>query len=163
LKEFKSFVRDTNICDQKQGEMVFLRYCINKELSFESFKFAIKEIGYRKDNSYEDVVKEIVQPIEEKNIKKNKEMQKKIVKRQENLNLKSAEKKQDEQLKEIVQDMCLMGKFMKKEIVKEKQNNPDKFIPIEDAINDKDNNEGLNIVNEIKNYIIFYKIKKNKD
>ena len=37
-----------------------------------------------------------------------------------------------------------MGNFMKKEIVKEKQNNPDKFIPIEDAINDKDNNEGLN-------------------
>ena len=144
MKEFKSFVRDTKICDQKQGEMVFLRYCINKELSFESFKFAIKEIGYRKDNSYEDVVKEIVQPIEEKNIKKNKEMQKKIVKRQENLNLKSAEKKQDEQLKEIVQDMCLMGNFMKKEIVKEKQNNPDKFIPIEDAINDKDNNDGLN-------------------
>ena len=58
--------------------------------------------------------------------------------------MKSAEKKQDEQLKEIVQDMCLMGNFMKKEIVKEKQNNPDKFIPIEDAINDKDNNDGLN-------------------
>ena len=56
----------------------------------------------------------------------------------------TSEKKQDEQLKEIVQDMCLMGNFMKKEIVKEKQNNPDKFIPIEDAINDKDNNDGLN-------------------
>ena len=103
MKDFKNFARETKLCDSKVAETVFLKYSINKKLSYELFQYAVKEIGLRKNDTYENTVKEIVKPIEEKEKKKIKEKKKEIIKRQENLNKNTEEKKQDEKLKEVME------------------------------------------------------------
>ena len=40
---------------------------------------------------------------------------------------------QKENVKEVLEDMCVLGSIMKEEIIQEKKNNPEKFISIEDA------------------------------
>ena len=40
--------------------------------------------------------------------------------------------------------MCIMGNIMKKEIINEKKNHPEKFIPIEEAIKEQENDNGIN-------------------
>jgi len=52
--------------------------------------------------------------------------------------------KPEEKVKEIVKDMCVLGDIMKKEIIKEKKNNPEKFISIEEAIKDEKKDGGVN-------------------
>ena len=143
MKDFKRFALETKLCNSKLAETIFMKYSINKKLSYDLFQYAVKEVGLRKNDSYENTVKEIVKPIEEKENKKIKEKKKEIIKRQENLNKNGEEKKQDEKLKEVMEDMCAFGNFMKKEILKEKENNPDKFISIEDAIKDKDKDDSI--------------------
>jgi hypothetical protein len=50
---------------------------------------------------------------------------------------------QKENIKEVLEDMCVLGSIMKKEIMEEKKNNPEKFISIEDAIKEENKNEGV--------------------
>ena len=51
---------------------------------------------------------------------------------------KDKNKKSEEKVKEVVEDMCVLGEIMKKEIINEKKNHPEKFINIEEAIKNKE-------------------------
>ena len=42
-----------------------------------------------------------------------------------------------EEVKGVLEDMCIMGSIMKKEIIEEKKFNPEKFIPTKKALSDK--------------------------
>ena len=46
-----------------------------------------------------------------------------------------------EEVKGVLEDMCIMGSIMKKEIIEEKKFNPEKFIPTKKALSDKDNKQ----------------------
>ena len=39
----------------------------------------------------------------------------------------------DENVKVVLEDMCILGSIMKKEIIEEKKNKPEKFISIQEA------------------------------
>ena len=41
--------------------------------------------------------------------------------------------KNEEKVREVLEDMCILGSIMKEEIIEEKQKNPEKFISIEEA------------------------------
>ena len=49
---------------------------------------------------------------------------------------------QKENIKEVLEDMCVLGSIMKKEIIQEKKNNPEKFISIEEATKEENKNNG---------------------
>jgi len=51
-------------------------------------------------------------------------------------------KNQKENIKEVLEDMCVLGSIMKEEIIEEKKNNPEKFISIEDATKEENKNNG---------------------
>ena len=70
MKDFKRFALETKLCNSKLAETIFMKYSINKKLSYDLFQYAVKEVGLRKNDSYENTVKEIVKPIEEKENKK---------------------------------------------------------------------------------------------
>ena len=57
--------------------------------------------------------------------------------------------KAEEKVKEILKDMCVLGDIMKKEIIKEKKNNPEKFISIEEAIKDEKKDGGVNTMDRM--------------
>ena len=78
---------------------------------------------------------------EEDELKQLEKKKKEIIKRQENLK-RDENKKTEEKVKEIVQDMCVLGDIMKKEIINEKKNHPEKFISIEEALKNKEKDEG---------------------
>ena len=50
---------------------------------------------------------------------------------------------QKDKIKEVLEDMCVLGSIMKDEIIEEKKNNPEKFISIEDALKEKNKNNGI--------------------
>ena len=69
---------------------------------------------------------------------------KNILDKQKEFRLNNPNKSQfikEEEVKEILEDMCAIGSIMKKEIIENKKNNPEKFIPIEKALSDKNNKE----------------------
>ena len=142
-KDFETFMSDKKICDKKEAGKIYSRYCIMNNLSFDSFQYALKEIAIRKRTSYEKLVKIILNISEEDELKELKEKKKEIIKRQENLK-RDENKKAEEKVKEIVQDMCVLGDIMKKEIINEKKNHPEKFISIEEALKNKKKDEGVN-------------------
>ena len=56
---------------------------------------------------------------------------------------KIEEKKQDIKINTVLEDMCIYGNIMKKEIQKEKEENPEKFIEIKDALKLEQENQDL--------------------
>ena len=52
-------------------------------------------------------------------------------------------KTSEENIKIILEDMCILGNIMKKEIIEEKKNEPKKFISIQEAIKNKNTNEDI--------------------
>ena len=136
-KEFENIMSDKKICDKKEAGKIYNRYCILNNLSFDSFKYALKEIAIKKKTNYEKLVKIILGFSEEDELKELEEKKKEIIKRQENLK-KDKNKKSEEKVKEVVEDMCVLGEIMKKEIINEKKNHPEKFINIEEAIKNKE-------------------------
>ena len=56
---------------------------------------------------------------------------------------KAIEKKENQKIKRVMEDVCIYGNVVKKEIKNEKQNNPEKYIPIETALNSEQNDPGL--------------------
>ena len=89
------------------------------------------------------------QAIKEKEyLKQRNDLKNKILKNQYNYRNKinsnksstfEINKKEDvkKQIKTI-EDMCIFGDIMKKEIIEEKKENPEKFIPIEEAVKEED-------------------------
>ena len=141
--EFEKFIKDTKIYNEQKAGQIFKNYCINNSLSFDSFKFALKEIAILKEVNFEQIIDEVFGLSEKKELEKIEKKKKEVIKRQENLK-KDANIKSEEKIKNIVEDMCIMGNIMKKEIINEKKNHPEKFIPIEEAIKDKENDNGIN-------------------
>jgi len=139
FNEFKKFILDSKICTKYQIEPIFVRYSINKLLTFYKFEIAIKEIARGKNTSVENLLKKMLKPFEEKEKEKIKEKKKEIVIRQEKINMKNKEEKtKDEPFKDLVKDMCDIGSLMKEEIIEEKKNNPEKFLPIKETLKEKD-------------------------
>ena len=77
-------------------------------------------------------------------IKMEKE-KKKIINKQKEFRIRKPESKiqmnKKEEVKEILEDMCIIGGIMKKEILEEKNNNPEKFITTEQALSEKNNEQ----------------------
>ena len=142
-KEFEKLLDEKKICDKKEAGKIYGRYCIMNNLSFDSFKFSLKEIAIKKQIDEEKIIKIILGISEEEELKELEEKKKEIIKRQENLK-QNVNIKPEEKVKEIVKDMCVLGDIMKKEIIKEKKNNPEKFISIEEAIKDEKKDGGVN-------------------
>ena len=51
--------------------------------------------------------------------------------------------KDKENVKELLQDMCVLGSIMKEEIIEEKQSNPEKYISIEEATKEENEDSGI--------------------
>ena len=143
INEFKKFIIENKICSKYKVEPIFVRFSINKQLNFYKFELAINEIARGEKTTAEDLLKNVLKPFEEKEKEKekekNKEKKKEIVIRQEKINLKNkGEKTQDEPFKDLVKDMCDIGSLMKQEIIEEKKSNPEKFLPIKEALKEED-------------------------
>lgn len=141
MKEFENFIINTKICNKNHSQVIFVRFSVNKKLSFNYFINALRDISLNNKITYEKLIEKIFKKVEKEELKKIEEKKKEIVKRQENNMKINKNKKQEEKIKEILEDMNSMGNFMKNEIIKEKKEHPEKFIPIEEAIksDDKDN------------------------
>ena len=146
LNEFKHFITDTKICKIYESEPKYIRYSVNREFSLYSFKYALEEIKLTKNINYDDILDKILNKSKEEELKQIEKKKKEILLRQENLKI-NKNKKQTEKVKEILEDMCFMGSTMKKEIINEKNNNPGKFISIEEAAkNENDINFCLSVL-----------------
>ena len=111
---------------------------------------------------------------EKEYLEKRNELKKKILKNQydsrnkANSNKSSnfeINKKEDikKQIKTI-EDMCILGDIMKKEIIEEKKKNPEKFVPIEEAVKKEDKSTfvlGL-LAKNLENYGITTAIENEK-
>ena len=53
------------------------------------------------------------------------------------------EKEKDKKINQVLEDMCIYGNIMKKEIIEEKVKNPEKFIKIENALKKEKEDQGL--------------------
>ena len=141
LSEYKQLLCDRDVYPEEKIDQLFNRYSINNILSFSSFKNSLKEISLRSKISEEEIKKKIIKGQDTIEIKKIPQKKKEILERQDNLR-KNKNLSQKEKVKIILEDMCIMGSIMKKEIEQEKKNNPEKFIPIEEAI--KENEKSVN-------------------
>jgi len=91
---------------------------------------------------------------EERKRKENKKiniLKKKILEKEKNLREQEeiidltqlSEKERNEQLNEVLEDMCIYGNIMKKQIQEEKEKNPDKFIETSQALQLESEDPGL--------------------
>ena len=143
LNEFENLINYSKIYNQNEIKTIFDNYSINDKLSFDSFKFAIKEIAMMKQIDYDNIVQMLFKKGEEEDLKKIEEKKIEILNRQENLR-KNKNIKNEEKVKLILEDMCVIGNIMKNEIINEKKKNPEKFISIEEATKDKNKDNGIN-------------------
>ena len=107
---------------------------LRKQKEEEEKKRKEEEEKLRKQKEEEEKKKE-----EEKRKLKKRE----ILKRQLQLRKEQNKYKKEEKVKEVLEDMCILGSIMKEEIEEEKKNNPEKFISIEDAIKEEKKNDGV--------------------
>ena len=87
--------------------------------------YFLKEKGEKRMKEEEE--KKGIEDKEKIILKKKKEM---IIQRQVEFKNK---KIGDENVKDVLEDMCILGNIMKKEIIEEKKNKPEKFISIKEA------------------------------
>ena len=109
----------------------------NKKAELKNHYSKIKEISFAKIEEEKNK--------EEERKEKKKEILKRQLKlrREQNLNLTKNKAKCEEKVKEVLEDMCILGSIMKEEIIEEKINNPEKFISIEEATKEDKKNEGI--------------------
>jgi len=141
--EFENFIKVNKIYDEEDIKEIYNEYSTSDNLSFDSFKLALKAITIKGGTEIKDIITKIVD-IEEKKLKELKEMRKEIIKRQKNQK-KNIKAKPEEKAKEMVKDMCILGNISKKEIIYEKKNHPEKYITIEEALSDKGKNKDNNL------------------
>ena len=88
-------------------------------------------------------VKQISPQIKKEKIEREK-IKKEIFDKQKDFrinNINNINNTKKEEVKGVLEDMCIMGSIMKKEIMDEKKFNPEKFIPTKKALSDKDNKQ----------------------
>ena len=139
-KEFENFIKVNKIYDEQEAGEIYKNYSTNDTLSFDSFRFALKQIAIHEGIKIEDIVNKIAE-IEKEELKELDKMKKEIINRQKNRE-KNVNIKPEEIVKEEIKDMCTFGNIMKKEIINLKKNHPEKLIEIKEALKDK--NKGSN-------------------
>ena len=95
------------------------------------------------ENSIEEIPNQAIS-FEENTIekKKNEEEKNRIFEKQKEFRIQEESNVyKKEETKVILEDMCIIGTIMKKEIIEEKKNNPDKFIPTEQALQETNNKQ----------------------
>ena len=101
----------------------------------EELKKQEEEIRKKKEEELKRKKEEELKKEKEERMRKKKE----ILERQEKLRkeqlLNKVYEKQtkEEKVKEVLEDMCVLGDIMKEEIIEEKEKEPEKFISIEEA------------------------------
>ena len=75
-------------------------------------------------------------------------MKRKMIENQKKLRMKTdknyeTEKDINQKINETLEDMCIYGSIMKKEIQEEKQNHPEKFIETSEALQKESTDSGL--------------------
>ena len=83
----------------------------------------------------------IAKEIEQNNLLKEERKKKKEEIIDRNKNSMEGETKH-ENVKEVLEDMCVLGSIMKEEILEEKKKNPEKFISIEEATKEENKKNG---------------------
>ena len=136
LIEFKKLVEDFRIINKYQIERLFTRYSVARKFSINSLGFALQDIALRRNIKYKDLLSGIIDKMNEKENQKINQKKEEILIRQ--LNINYSDMKPKEKMKNLLEDMCFIGSTLKNEIIKEKKNNPDKFIPIKQALQEKD-------------------------
>ena len=101
----------------EKNELKFLRKKL-KEKKEEEKKKQLKLFEEEKKK-----VKEIKNKIIDKHFKSKSKIKKEII-----------EKKDNKNVKELIEDMCVLSTITKEEIIKEKKENPEKFIEIDEAL-----------------------------
>ncbi len=141
IKDFRKLINDYNLFNKYQIESLYIKHCIFGKFNPNSLLYAFKDIARRKQIQCEDIITDIINKINQVEIEKINQKKEKIIERniEKNLNAKEP-KKSDEKVKELLEDMCFMGSAMKKEIIEEKKKNPEKFIPIDEAIKEDKGN-----------------------
>ena len=66
LNEFENLINYSKICNQKEIKTIYENYSINNKLSFDSFKFAIKEIAIMKQIDYDNIVQMLLKKVKKK-------------------------------------------------------------------------------------------------
>ena len=141
LKDFKRLINDYNLFNKYQIEPIYSKHCVFGKFNTNSLTFALKDIAKRKNVQYENIVNDIITKMNEDEIKKINKKKEIIIEKNIEKNLKTNEQKKPlEKVKELLEDMCFMGSAMKKEIIEEKKKNPEKFIPITEAIKEDKKN-----------------------
>ena len=111
-------------------------------------KMRLEEEEKRKKEEEE---KERIKKEEERKRKEEerlKEMKRKMIENQKKLRMKKdknyeTEKDINQKINETLEDMCIYGSIMKKEIQEEKQNHPEKFIETSEALQKESTDSGL--------------------
>ena len=115
--------------------------CCKKKKSKNQLEESIIRIEGDEPNDLEDSLEVKIIKNEERKIKKEE-----ILKRQEKerknilneeINKSQTKIKKEEKVKEVLEDMCVLGEIMKEEIIEEKKTHPENFISIEEAIQQK--------------------------
>ena len=78
----------------------------------------------------------------ERQIKKKEIFKRQLqLRKEQKLNQSKKVATNEEKVKEVLEDMCVLGSIMKEEIIEEKQKNPEKFISIEEATKEEKKND----------------------
>ena len=136
-EKINKYFKEKHKNDLKKMRLKYLQIKEKKELkkkeeAYESYEEPF--IKKKKNNKYSEKKSKFI-PIPVINIKskaKSKKESNQIDKNQFN-----------EEVKEILEDMCLLGSKMKKEIIEEKKNNPEAFISIKEATKEENKNQGI--------------------
>ena len=106
-------------------------------------------------------------PVKKKEIIKMEKEKKKILDKQKEFRIRNPNTSifnKKEEVKEILEDMCIIGSIMKKEIIEEKKYNPEKFITTKKALSEKNNKQifclGV-LAQNLENFGIVTAIEKN--
>lgn len=113
-----------------------------KEKKEKLLKLEEEEIKILKKNRMEEIQKRK----EEERKKKKKEIlerQSFSNKNDKNKNTKLNKGRNKEKIKEVLEDMCVLGTIMKEEIIEEKRREPEKFISIEEATKVDNKEKGI--------------------
>ena len=128
--------------------VIIYEIIIRKKFKEEQERILKKEV--EEIEKLKKIKKEEIQRKKEEEERKRKK--KEIIERQSflnkndkniNKNKKSTViKKKEEKIKEILEDMCVLGSIIKEEIIEEKKSNPEKFISIEEATKEENKDKG---------------------
>ena len=91
-----------------------------------------------------------MEEIQKRKEEERKKKKKEILERQsfsnkndKNKNTKLNKGRNKEKIKEVLEDMCVLGTIMKEEIIEEKRREPEKFISIEEATKVDNKEKGI--------------------